>query len=144
MFLCFLFSIFIGILFVSLGRVILTKCTFCKCEDESEVTALLRYGLWGCTAREPTTAFTLELMELCHSIQMEGQISLQKFCHSLESQVSFIGDPIKTKPDLYGCLSCGALAEYRLHHQYMLTRVSSPETLTDRCPICTKVLIGCN
>lgn len=62
--------------------------TYCGCEPEC--ATLARYGLWPSSSKRPETAFTMQLMELCRAVQIEGQISLQKFCAALEGQQDFL------------------------------------------------------
>ena len=69
--LCFFF-LFIT---VFVGYQCKVSITFCHCEKE--FYQLLRLGLWAATPTCPTLAFSLEFMELTHTLNLECWVALK-------------------------------------------------------------------
>ncbi|KAK7490699.1 hypothetical protein BaRGS_00018116 [Batillaria attramentaria] len=90
------------------------KVTFCSCE--SEFVTLVRYRLWLSTPSTSTVAFTFSLMELCRVLQTEGQLSLYKFCASLQKRKYFMHSiSLQKQESLYRSITGDPLTEFRLH-----------------------------
>lgn len=76
------------VLYLFAGRSHQPMVHLCGCEAEG--LTLVRLGLWPSSPKQPATAFTLDLMELCRAVQLEGHMSLQKFCMALDKQMDFL------------------------------------------------------
>lgn len=68
------------LLFTIAGASFEVEIEFCKCQ--SNFIQLIQFGLWGATPSKPTLAFSIELLELFHAIQMECQVSLKSICQA--------------------------------------------------------------
>ena len=65
----FLLLFFFLFITVFVGYQCKVSITFCHCEKE--FYQLLRLGLWAATPTCPTLAFSLEFMELTHTLNLE-------------------------------------------------------------------------
>ena len=59
------------------------KVHFCSCEPD--FLRLLRFNLWGATPTKPELAFTLDLMKLLHTLNLECQVAVKDFCAALQT-----------------------------------------------------------
>ena len=53
---------------------------FCGCTPK--FVQLVQLDLWGATPSKPTLAFSIQLLELWHVLQMECQIPMKKICEA--------------------------------------------------------------
>ncbi|XP_025086793.1 uncharacterized protein LOC112559674 [Pomacea canaliculata] len=84
------------------GRDHIMKVQFCECEPEA--VTLIRNGLWPATPKKPGTAFCMKVMELCRMLQLEGQMSLQKFCMASERRTTFLHSRSRDYRNMYKAL----------------------------------------
>ena len=56
--------------------------TFCHCE--AEPVTLVRFKLWPASPKSPRVAFQMTLMDLQRMLFLEGHLSIQSFCSTLE------------------------------------------------------------
>ena len=60
------------------------KVQFCNCEPD--FLRLLRFNLWGATPTKPELAFfTLDLMKLLHTLNLECQVAVKDFSAALQT-----------------------------------------------------------
>ena len=71
----FLLLFFFLFITVFVGYQCKVSITFCHCEKE--FYQLLRLGLWAATPTCPTLAFSLEFMELTHTLNLECWVALK-------------------------------------------------------------------
>ncbi|XP_025107916.1 uncharacterized protein LOC112572443 isoform X2 [Pomacea canaliculata] len=125
--------------FDALGRQHKVKSHFCQCEPEA--VTLVRRGLWPATPKQPETAFTITLMELGRMLQLEGQLSLQKFCFALKRRTTFLPPHTTDCRNLYLALG-NALTEFHHHQVSCLEMAHSPDILGKNCPECSDFQAG--
>ena len=58
---------------------------FCDCEPD--FLRLLRFNLWGATPTKPELAFTIDLMKLLHTLNLECQVAVKDLCAALQTFV---------------------------------------------------------
>ncbi|XP_025108243.1 uncharacterized protein LOC112572667 [Pomacea canaliculata] len=116
------------------GRDHTIKMQFCECEPEA--VTLVRNGLWPSTPKKPETAFCMKLMELCRMLQLEGQMSLQKFCNALQRRTTFLHSHSRDYRNLYKALG-NTIIEFHHHQVLCLETAHAHELLGKKCPICS-------
>lgn len=57
---------------------------FCACE--SQAVTLLRVGYWASSAKLPTVAFSMKLLELMQNLTMECSVSVKGFVEAVRWQ----------------------------------------------------------
>ncbi|XP_025111668.1 uncharacterized protein LOC112574669 [Pomacea canaliculata] len=119
--------------FDALGRPHTVAANFCSCE--SEAATLLRHGLWPATPSKPQTAFNIELMETCRVLQLEGHVSLQKFCNAASKRINFMPH-LRNSTNLYKALG-NSLLEFHHHQVKCLEIAQAPDIVGKNCPVCT-------
>lgn len=60
---------------------------FCDCEPD--FLRLLRFNLWSATPTKPELAFTIDLMKLLHTLNLECQVAVKDLCAAVEDLSSF-------------------------------------------------------
>ena len=62
---------------------------FCSCEPD--FLRLLRFNFWGATPTKPELAFTMHLMMLLHTLNLElCQVAVKEFCSAIQTLVNDI------------------------------------------------------
>ena len=61
---------------------------FCSCEPD--FLRLLRFNFWGATPTKPELAFTMDLMKLLHTLNLECQVAVKDFCSAIQTLVDDI------------------------------------------------------
>jgi len=56
---------------------------FCDCE--ADFLRLLRFNLWSATPTKPELAFSLNLMYVLHTLNLECQVAVKDFCNALQT-----------------------------------------------------------
>ncbi|XP_025097739.1 uncharacterized protein LOC112566028 [Pomacea canaliculata] len=87
-------------------------------------------------SEEAETAFCMKLMELCRMLQLEGQMSLQKFCNALERRTTFLHSHSRDYRNLYKALG-NTIIEFHHHQVLCLETAHAHELLGKKCPICS-------
>ncbi|XP_025088817.1 uncharacterized protein LOC112560919 isoform X2 [Pomacea canaliculata] len=75
-------------------------------------------------------------MELGRMLQLEGQLSLQKFCFALKRRTTFLPPHTTDCRNLYLALG-NALTEFHHHQVSCLEMAHSPDIVGKNCPVCT-------
>ena len=61
---------------------------FCSCEPD--FLCLLRFNFWVATLTKPELAFTMDLMKLLHTLNLECQVAVKDFCSAIQTLVDDI------------------------------------------------------
>ena len=61
---------------------------FCSCDPD--FLRLLRFNFWGATPTKPELAFTMDLMKLLHTLNLECQVAVKDFCSAIQTPVDDI------------------------------------------------------
>ncbi|KAJ7351809.1 hypothetical protein OS493_035534 [Desmophyllum pertusum] len=125
------------------SRGLQTEVSICFCECEADFLRLLRFQLWGATPTKPELAFTINVMELLHTLNLECQVAVKDFCAAIEAMANkVISFPNLRK--LYPVL-IDSLEEFRIYQHKLttLTFVASASSVGDLnngviCPACPK------
>lgn len=56
---------------------------FCECEPD--FLGLLHFRLWGATPIKPELAFSINVMDLLHTLNLECQVAVKDFCDALQT-----------------------------------------------------------
>ena len=55
------------------------------------------FSLWGATPTKPELAFSVNLMELLHTLNLECQVTLKDFCDTHQTMADdFIAFPVRS------------------------------------------------
>ena len=76
-------SYYVNLFWIFLGYQTEVKVQFCNCEPD--FLRLLRFNLWGATPTKPELAFTLDVMKLLHTLNLECQVAVKDFCAALQT-----------------------------------------------------------
>lgn len=63
------------------GRSHPAKITFCECETVAET--LIRFGFWPSSPTRPAAAFSLDLLQLMHTLTLECAVSVKGFVNTM-------------------------------------------------------------
>ena len=61
---------------------------FCSCEPD--FLRLLRFNFWVATPTKPELAFTMDLMKLLHTLNLESQVAVKYFCSVIQTLIDDI------------------------------------------------------
>ena len=70
------------------GFQVVVAVQFCSCEPD--FLRLLRFNFWGATPTKPELAFTMDLMKLLHTLNLECQVAVKDFCSAIQTLVDDI------------------------------------------------------
>lgn len=56
-----------------------------KCMCEADFLQLLHFNLWSATPTKPEFAFSLNLIYLLHTLNLECQVAVKDFCNALQT-----------------------------------------------------------
>ena len=70
------------------GFQVVVAVQFCSCEPD--FLRLLRFNFWGATPTKPELAFTMDLMKLLHTLNLECQVAVKDFCSAIQTPVDDI------------------------------------------------------
>ena len=65
------------------GYQVVVAVQFCSCEPD--FLRLLRFNLWGATPTRPELAFTMDLMKLLHTLNLECQVAVNDFSAAIQT-----------------------------------------------------------
>ena len=65
------------------GYQVVVAVQFCSCEPD--FLRLLRFNLWDATPTRPELAFTMDLMKLLHTLNLECQVAVKDFCTAIQT-----------------------------------------------------------
>lgn len=83
---------------------------FCGCEPD--FLRLLRFRLWGATPSKPELAFSINVMDLLHTLNLECQVAVKDFCDALQTMADDV-IVFSNQRKLYPVI-IDSLEEYRL------------------------------
>lgn len=90
---------------------------FCGCEPD--FLRLLRFRLWGATPSKPELAFSINVMDLLHTLNLECQVAVKDFCDALQTMADDV-IVFSNQRKLYPVI-IDSLEEYRLYHHKLAT-----------------------
>ena len=70
------------------GFQVVVAVQFCSCEPD--FLRLLRFNFWGATPTKPELAFTMDLMKLLLTLNLECQVAVKEFCSAIQTLVNDI------------------------------------------------------